>query len=496
MNFNNIKVDIYGQFNDVTAHGYTYPEPKREEEESLFSEDNEWLVPLEDILSQRNNLGSEAPQVYMLYSDTNGIYYSLILPDGSDNSRQHLALTLFVAAGSEKLSGKTVVKVLEGLKNALSADNKLNSEAVELVLTEADVPQNSGKMPVISPLTTSTSRPYAYREYTSEDELELIFDNPHQPLYTSYHGIFMVASQFAPEETMLDHLTQPIAREYRVEMKADNCTLRDKTVRDGQLLTLLFTREGFKPARLRFVVGQTTPQGISFEGDVMTVTEPLGIQWRAVDSKPKPAHTAPAFEDKSHNIDTSGDEIAPHKPNSGNGRGWLTLIIILAMAGVFWWWLSGDDNKHSPSLADVVNTKVDESSADASKASNAEQAPAPIANTPQEQALYEKDVKYMKDNKTWKKEEIKSQKGKQVIAAMEKGDVKGLINCEYYRDNSDNDNINKDFKQIVELLAKMDEKKTTEATKWIAERGKGEKVPVFQMLYNVDDISKGKNPDH
>ena len=138
--FNNIKVDVYGQINNDTVHTYTYP-ARFNPADTVSSE---WLRPIEDPRVVRDKLLTPAPKVYSLYSNPNGVYYSLICPNLRDMRNGYMAVTMFVAADSPKLHGAVIIQALEALKRELVDNGNYTNQAVEQALMSAGVPQYTG----------------------------------------------------------------------------------------------------------------------------------------------------------------------------------------------------------------------------------------------------------------------------------------------------------------------------------------------------------------
>ncbi len=456
--FNNIKVDVYGQINNDTVHSYTYP-ARFNPADTVSSE---WLRPIEDPRVVRDKLLTPAPKVYGLHSNPNGVYYSLICPNLRDMRNGYMAVTMFVADGSPKLHGSVVIQALDALKRELVDNANYTNQAVEQALLSAGVPQFTG-MPATIEAQPLVSRPNAYRIYSGQTELETLLDNPRQPLYKAYHTIYLVGFEYAPKSTAIELLNQPVVREWAVNKVAQNCTFDEKSVTDGQSVKIIFTREGYKPAQLQFVVGQgATPQGITFADGVMTINEPPGIRWIPT------AGTAPSVHAAKKPVTTQRNPLMLY-----GAIGFVTALLI----GLLIWVLvgNGDDKK-------------------AESGGNASQTESVAQLTGAEKANYEADVKYMKGPSTWNKSQINSERGRKVIQLMEAGDIDGLLKCEYYKENSTNGQINPHFLKIIDFLHKFTGEKRELAKRYIQKRAAGNTVALSQLAMNLDDVSKGRTP--
>lgn len=477
--FSNIKVDVYGQFNNDTVHTFTYPVSFNPAD----TVSSEWLRPIEDPRAVRDKLLTPAPEVYMLYNDSNGVYYSLVTPNAQDSRNGYVAITMFVAAGRAKLAGKMIINALATLKRELVDNNNLTNEAVEKALIACGVPQLEGAPAAVAKQPVK-NRPNAYRIYKSDLELEQILDNPCQDLYRAYHSIFIVSQEFAPKNTSLELLTRPVVKEYSVNMLANNCTFTERAVHDNQLVTMQFTREGFKPAQLQFTVGQgQLPQGVSLNNGVMTITEPLGIRWI-------PGPSRPTVDGSGRPLSINyGSEKAKKKDNSIL---MYSIIAFLAafLAGLFVWWLTSDNNDRAERGSVESEVVASSSSNEPSTVKNEV-----VADDPAEVQKYKDDVAYMKSHDIWEKEKIKSAKAKRIVTLIENGDIDGILNSEYCLDNSDNEAINEKFNRIIGLLRNFSDDKREKAKGYLQQRGSGKSVYVGQLLFNIDDIDRGIDPD-
>lgn len=149
-------------------------------------------------------------------------------------------------------------------------------------------------------------------------------------------------------------------------------------------------------------------------------------------------------------IENSTDEIKSKKKKNGDeSKMDVRLIIIgvatIAIALIGWWmWLLFSDNIANPE-AEVADTQQGESIEDVNyntiagqpennvtataQTSTAAAAPAPVASATDEEKA---DIEYLNSNRTWKVADIKSEKYRALITAIQNGDIQAMANNPYF----------------------------------------------------------------
>ncbi len=206
-NYNYLKIDFYGQFNDDTIHKLTYPEPFNPMDTSSL----QWLNPITDPRAIRT-LFPMAKYGYKIHCDANGTYYSLLTRYERDARQGYVAITVMIGAQYDSvIDGKAIFDLLNQLKtNVLDTDN-ITATAVEHCLVACQMPTLNVATPVITPVQNLSQQ--AFRVYGSNEELYDIFQYPEQSVQEQYGEVFLINKFWCNNEVPgVEQITSPISR--------------------------------------------------------------------------------------------------------------------------------------------------------------------------------------------------------------------------------------------------------------------------------------------
>lgn len=186
---------------------------------------------------------------------------------------------------------------------------------------------------------------------------------------------------------------------------------------------------------------QVTQDGSEvYNVDVRITSRPVAPNFETAESHDNPAqptHKAPVFEKiedepvtapvnneppaTKYEADDEEDELPEYRP--WFKKVWLWVIICLLVAGIgasllFMDW--GGDTSVTETAAAGDTTAVTDN-----------QAPAPVAATPEEQT----DIDYLNSYPVWEVEKLQSDMAKQLIAAITAGDIDAVVNNPYFAVN-------------------------------------------------------------
>ncbi len=252
--FKNLKVAVTGQFGHGAEYKYGYPiipvgdDPR-----------NNWIkmdMVEKDPLDVRNYFPELDGVIYKMRVSTYGSYYALVAPCKYDTSGRNgfYSITLFVAKGT-KYTGTQVRSTLNALNVLLYDANNFDLSVSTLV--EQCFEQNGWETveqePMIMPVKSVPAYKDAYREYSSESELDKILQHSMQPEYTACRWIYLAKTGIVPD-AQLSKLTTRIRVKYEVESPED-VKINKKVVTDGEILNIVYHKQNFEDYSVSIKVG-------------------------------------------------------------------------------------------------------------------------------------------------------------------------------------------------------------------------------------------------
>ena len=283
-NYNYLKIDFYGQFNDDTIHKLTYPEPFKpmvttrtpiafaQEKESVL-----WLNPITDPRAIRT-LFPMAKYAYKVHRDTNGTYFSLLTRYERDARQGYVAITVMIVAQYESLiNGQMIFNLLNLLKTNVLDTNDITAEAVEQCLIASQMPTINVAPPRITQVQNRNQQ--AFRMYNSNEELYDIFQFPQQKEYDQYGEVFLV-NKFWCNNTVpgVALLTSPIIKTYNVSKPAN--VICDSTTQTGNTLNITYKKPGFAPLSIPVTINGIDNQYVHYKGTDIIILTPDDLQFK------------------------------------------------------------------------------------------------------------------------------------------------------------------------------------------------------------------------
>ena len=260
--FKNLKVVVSGQFGKGAEFKYGYPAVPVTDEPQ-----NNWIkmdMVEKDPLDARNYFPNVAGPIYKMRVSTYGSYYALVAPCKYDTTGRngYYSITLFIAKGT-KYTGAQVRSTLNALNVVLYDANNFTPAASTLV--EQCFEQNGwtpiSQEPMIMPVKSVPAYKDAYREYSSESELDTIMQHAMQPEYTGCRWIYLVKAGIIPEG-QLSKLTTRIRIKYDVVCDEEDVKVNKNTTVDGDLLNLVYSKPNFDDFAVSVKVG--TPESSQY----------------------------------------------------------------------------------------------------------------------------------------------------------------------------------------------------------------------------------------
>lgn len=260
--FKNLKVVVSGQFGKGAEFKYGYPVAPVTDEPQ-----NNWIkmdMVEKDPLDARNYFPNVTGSIYKMRVSTYGSYYALVAPCKYDTTGRngYYSITLFIAKGT-KYTGAQVRSTLNALNVVLYDANNFTPAASTLV--EQCFEQNGwtpiSQEPMIMPVKSVPAYKDAYREYSSESELDTIMQHAMQPEYTGCRWIYLVKAGIMPEG-QLSKLTTRIRIKYDIVCDEEDVKANKSTTVDGDLLNLVYSKPNFDDFAVSVKVG--TPESSQY----------------------------------------------------------------------------------------------------------------------------------------------------------------------------------------------------------------------------------------
>lgn len=271
----NTKFVIKGQVNNDDKIVFTYPKPF---DSVHYSSEDEWLKSLPETRVARN---FDSDKVYVYWKNEYGNYYSLIVPNALDPRGGKLMLTIF----TEKYivsSGKLVVDTLLKLGNVFGpiVENLrmgLSQEIIEALDNRLSVLEESYCKD--STYNGSAEKKYAYRFYSTREELDNIMQFPNQEEYRVYKKVLIVPSGSINSQLSSDfeEIKSKVKKAYRVSGKIPDGVKIDtdkRTFVEGETIPLIYFKDGYVGVQKKLSIDGNTNEFIRYEGTTLYLCSP------------------------------------------------------------------------------------------------------------------------------------------------------------------------------------------------------------------------------
>ena len=248
---NEIKIVVYGQIHDDTKIGFTYPDKFNP---SNSSSQEGWLRSLVDYRSDKRV--SNTSPTYAYWKNEFGNYYGIIFPAINDKDNffdegipRGGRLSIIVFTGRKIfVSGRHVIDLLNKLMTK-TKNNELerNDSLIELLL-------NNAVNYLINDPISYNSTPCdlkAYRTYSSENGLEIIFQNPNQEENLNYKQILIVPQSSIstiPNNGEYKEITTPIRPTFSINKNTlpRGVEVDRYFIKEGDKLKIIYTQKGYE----------------------------------------------------------------------------------------------------------------------------------------------------------------------------------------------------------------------------------------------------------
>lgn len=267
-----IRIALYGQFDNDTKFAFTYPDDFNP---AMATAKDAWLKSIRDPRDARE---FNAERIYTLWKDAEGNYYGIIVPNRQDTRNGYILLTLFV--GSQlPTSGHAIINILQQLEQMLitegQRDKQVVGEYVESIrhffVSDLSVPP-----------TTQKVQTRAFRLYDDELELADLLLYPNQQEYAPFTRILLVPKANAPQNALANYqeLHNTIRHSYTVSTP-DGVKVDKRNVVDGTTMVITYNRTGFSPMSYKVTVKSIGSRLYSVNGSTIMVksAEEAGISF-------------------------------------------------------------------------------------------------------------------------------------------------------------------------------------------------------------------------
>lgn len=258
--FNYIKVVLLGQEGTRVATEFTYPSGQQNAIDAGTPG-----TYLDYFLNAR--------EAYVQWTEKDGNYFGLVFrnPFASRDGYHMVAMKIDAGYG---LTGRQLVKALNGLRKQLVEERRANDEAVvDALLESCGVPKEGRAYDSWRIAPTFVSRRGAadcYRTYVSPLELENFLTFPRQQEYENYDRMIYVAATTSLRPGVeLHHVVNPIKNIYTITLP-EGVEASRPAAAAGERIMLTYQKPGFAHIREAVVVGRPS-LFVNYDGATMRV---------------------------------------------------------------------------------------------------------------------------------------------------------------------------------------------------------------------------------
>lgn len=235
-----IKVDLYGQYNNDTAHVYSYPE--RITNQYSFTEGNRWAAAITDPRALFQSVCKNGP-CYLIYRHKNGYYYSIIERNLTDSRGGLEMVTVFVPKGLYA-SGLSILAALKDLESLLIKEHNYDDNQVSCCLSTIKESHSKVLFPDKTQNTLTGQMISAFRTYSNEAELADIFTFLKQQDYANIDKLLIVAELDVKEGAAVRRINSPLKRVFNI-VPAKDVHSNINEVALGEKFKIIFTKDDF-----------------------------------------------------------------------------------------------------------------------------------------------------------------------------------------------------------------------------------------------------------
>lgn len=236
-----IKVDLYGQYNNDTAHAYSYPERIKSQYDFTNAE---WAASIADPRALFQSVCKSGP-CYIIYRHKNGYYYSLVERNLAD-SRGGLEMVTIFAPTGQYAAGNSVLTALKDLRNILIRDRRYDDILVKNCVARINAGVQSSVFPRKGTQASATQPVAVFRTYKNESELIDLFSFLGQREYENVDKLLFVQENDVKDGATLQRLYAQIKKVYSIAYANDTSTDKN-SVCVGDSFKISYSKVGYEP---------------------------------------------------------------------------------------------------------------------------------------------------------------------------------------------------------------------------------------------------------
>lgn len=237
----NIKVDLYGQYNNNTEHAYSYPD--KITNQYSFTANTAWAAAITDPRALFQSICKAGP-CYQIYRHRNGYYFSLIVRNQADSRSGLEMVTIFIPSGYYA-SGLSILAALNELKVLLISRHCFDDNLVASCVSNIKESHSHEWFPSKEQENPSGQHVSVYRTYKNEPELAEIFTFLKQKDYANIDKLLVVSESDVKDGVTLQRVGSSIRRLFNVVPTKD-ATSNLREVSAGEKFTITLLKDGFE----------------------------------------------------------------------------------------------------------------------------------------------------------------------------------------------------------------------------------------------------------
>ena len=242
-----------------------------------------WLNSLFDPRDARN-FTLQGQDAFAFWSNSEGNYYAIMFPS-NDGRNGRLMLVININRYMSK-DGDVVINTLRKLKDDYIRN--LGQPSKDVFKTHLLQFDNSLIKDYTISNRTKLSSIKGYRVFLNDNELAVMFTDPHQNEYVDYKCIYFVPSDLSQLDANFKKIITPIRVMYQIVEIPENVELEPnrRSVQKGDTLTIIYKKEGCKDEKRTVRVQGTSSSepAISYFGNSIHITDAktLGIKFMRI----------------------------------------------------------------------------------------------------------------------------------------------------------------------------------------------------------------------
>ncbi len=264
-----IKIALYGQFNNDTTYGFTFPDDFNSAMTMTAKE--EWMRTISDPRDDARVFNTS--RIYTVWKNADGgNYYGVIVPNKKDTRNGYILLVLYIDKQLPR-SGTVIIDALAFLEKKLIEegvrDKQMVAQYVDGIRSQFIVDVSGA---ATAPAAKTQTR--AYRLYSNEQELAELFYYPNQEAYAPYNRVLFVPQEAAPQNAIANfqQLSNSIRRSYSI-LCPEGVSADRKTVTDDGKFVVTYTKAGYSPTQYEITVKNANSKLYTIEGNTVRVKD-------------------------------------------------------------------------------------------------------------------------------------------------------------------------------------------------------------------------------